>query len=299
MGFYNEDIKNNYINENKQSSDVAKKAKSLFVNSAPSELKFNKDIFDFNKEEALELLRNYNQRTMLSLAHIKSRLSTYTNWAIKKGLTKSNQNVWTALEIDSKMIVDKASNTLIKDRKEFIKLIDKYCDHAYRRLVLLMLYEGCMGREYSEIRFTLDEDLDIENKRLRLLRDGKDFYLPVSREFISAYKASFDFNQFDKKGSPYLIKNRVKGKALSKNVINHYVQHFANAIAKETGNKPEYTAVSIWKSGMYNYILDKERVYGYITNDILSDASKMYGYNIDELSLLRREYNLYKDAFKF
>jgi len=292
MRFYNEEYKKESLNYNVHKSYV-----TLFNKSYKYEQKYHKDLFDFNEDEAMELLLSYNQRSIRSLSNIKAVFATYTNWAIGKGLTLSNTNIWTTITLDSTMVVDKASNTMIRDRKEFLRLINAYVDHPYRKLVLFMLYEGFMGPQYSEIRFAKDSDLDMNKKTLHVVRDGKDCYLPVSDEFIRAYESSLNSDLFDKQGSPYLIKNRVKGQAISSSVVNKYVYHFIDAIALKTRHRPEYTSTSIWKSGMYNYIRQQELEYAFLTNDILSACAKRYGYSINKVHLLRKEYTLYKETF--
>ena len=299
MAFYNEDDKKDFFTTFEQTKPAVRNWTSLFNNAALYENKFGKDLYNFNSAEAIEFLRGMNQRSMQSLNSIKASFAIYTNWAIEKGLTLSNQNVWTTLELNSKMIVDKVSNTLIKDRLEFIRLTNAYVEHPYRRLVLFLLYEGFIGQEYSEIRFAMDDDLDIDKKTLRIVRNGQKQFLPVSNELIAVYKATISYNEFDKQGSPYLIKNRVKGQSISSSVVNKYVYRFIDAIALKTNHRSEYTATSIWKSGMYDYIHRNEIERGGISDDIFKEAAERYGYNINnKLHLLRKEYGLYKEAFK-
>ncbi|WP_405101567.1 hypothetical protein [Oceanobacillus sp. FSL H7-0719] len=150
---YQGKYKDNFIKQSKHKENY----EWLFDKTFDYELKFNKDIFDFNKEQILEFLSG-NKSLLNTLKSRLSLISVYTNWAIKEGLKLSDKNAALEIKVDDlKKIAKETKNVL--EASDFYEIIGRNVEnrkypHLKNRqdeLLLYLLFMGVYGDAASEL----------------------------------------------------------------------------------------------------------------------------------------------------
>lgn len=168
---YNEEQKKRYLkdlNENTYTTylRVLKRASKL-------EKRLGKDLYNFNLHEIEDLLSYLAPKTLPSANSSGSIIQSYIRWAISQDLRDDNLNpldVMGSLEFYDQF-VDKTNKLLITDEelKDIIGDLENWQDMA----IPIALFEGIMGREYSELlNLTLD-DLNVDNRTVLLKNEQK------------------------------------------------------------------------------------------------------------------------------
>jgi len=180
---YNEDQKNRFLRDNK--AEKTKEAYTRVLKRASSlEEEFGKDLYNFNISE-IELLINYLAPTTLgSVRSAITPITTYIDWAIEQGLRVDNLNPLGAV-IDKEYLekfIDK-SNVLVFSKEDIDDITGRLANKI-DAAVVQCLFEGLMGKKYSELlnltindvnegksknRLVLTNDVDEENSAKRIL----------------------------------------------------------------------------------------------------------------------------------
>lgn len=193
-GFYNEERKQMFLkgltpNTLSTFSRVLNRAKML-------EEQFGKDLYDFNIYEIEHLISYLNPRTMNSVLSSASIIQNYIRWAIEEDLRLNNLNPLDAIfgqEYYSKF-VDR-TNKLIFSKEEIDDMtggLVNFQDSA----IIHSIFEGILGKGYSEVLNLTIHDIDNENLSVLLRNNTKsntwsERKLEVSGELISMLNMAY------------------------------------------------------------------------------------------------------------
>ncbi|WP_405169363.1 hypothetical protein [Paenibacillus sp. FSL H3-0286] len=269
-------LKDRTFNTREAYSRVLKRASSL-------EEEFGKDLYNFNISE-IELLINYLAPTTLSsVQSATSPITVYIDWAIEQGLRTDNFNPLSTL-IDREYLekfIDK-SNELIFSKDD----IDDITGRLTNRIdaaVIQCLFEGLMGKKYSELlnltihdinenenRLILTNDIDEGHKKKRVLMlDGDSTLIKLLIQTFEKkiyYKNNGNPSPNNKSDIINLVENDYIFRAAALGVKylgkadSHLVLRKLRLVADWMG-QPHLTATNIRNSGMlyYAYKLYKDR----------------------------------------
>ena len=173
---YNENQKHRYLEYRKKTNDdIAPILLSIFRKTSKLEETYNKDIYDFSREQCEDLFYYLGLGTYSSIAFVYYSLCDYTDWCLSQGLVKDGMNH--IRDIDYKNI-GKYINRRITDSKivtredvlHYMTLLNNPRDSLF----LLSCFEFGVGREYKDFLNMELKDIDEENHILHLLtRDVK------------------------------------------------------------------------------------------------------------------------------
>lgn len=264
---YHAKYKKEFIKENPNTKNLYG---WLFNNTFDFEVKYGKDIFDFSKDQILEF---YARRDM-TLSSLKGQigfLSTYIDWAIKKGYTFISKNPTKEITInDLEKIAKPENNVLHKDViYELIGRIDKEqrfqpLKNAQDRLLIYFLFLGICGERANELinlqfkhikdGYVKLSEIDPNRKDVKIDKFGMELVEMAKREtFYERYqdenKEYYNDHDYDLNESDYVFRKSKVGK-YSKDAKITYQALLArlSTMSKYTGQK--LTMKRIQKSGM-------------------------------------------------
>lgn len=150
---YNKDRKETYIKEKEATTTLSPGyLKRLFEQSTDFEEKFNKDLSNFTVQEITDFYKTLSMSSLDYLYLINSSYGLYTQWCFEQGWLLDNQNHF--LEMDRNLLSTCLNNAIIDKRFITKDELYKWCDmlpNASQAFILLAIYEGAKGRNYTEI----------------------------------------------------------------------------------------------------------------------------------------------------
>lgn len=177
--FFNEENKERYLKGLQKStydsySRVLKRASNI-------EEQLNKDLLNFNLYEISQVMKLLAPTSISASKIGLSTIKGYIDWAIKNDLRDDNINPLTVTMTDEfvKSFVD-STNQYLFSNDEIMSIIGRMANPQDSGLILC-IFEGIMGREYSEIRNMLKGDIKDEENHIVVREETKDGVL-VSRQ---------------------------------------------------------------------------------------------------------------------
>lgn len=176
---FNKDQKERYLNGLREStykaySRVLKRASNI-------EEQLNKDLYNFNLYEISQIMKILAPSSIAAATSALTCVRGYIDWAIKNDLRDDNINPLSATMTDEfiKSFVD-STNQYLFSYDEIISIIGRMANPQDSGLILC-IFEGIMGREYSEIRNILKADIKDEENKIFVKEETSDGRL-ISRE---------------------------------------------------------------------------------------------------------------------
>lgn len=178
--FFNPKQKNRYL---KDQIETTKKAYSrILLRAAKIENKLGKDLYDFNLDEIKQLLYILKATKLSTVMHSGNIIQNYIRWAIEQDLRTDNINPLDAVASGEfyKQFLDTSEQTLFSEDE--IMDVVKECINYQDKAVILGLYEGIYGRQYSEL-------LSLKMSSLEEIEDDpKYYYAHLINESVDGYK---------------------------------------------------------------------------------------------------------------
>lgn len=254
----------------------------------------NKDLYEFNPEEILTVIGDvsgtglYSKQTGLNR---RSVISKYIDFALKEGYLTTGINfarLITPEEIE-KLVSDKVIKNKFISKEELIYIVDML-DNAVDAAFLMLLFEGIKGKQLAEVRHLKIQDIDFENKILKLYdNDGSTRNRKVSQKLVDILFEAYlqrEYKNISKKGiektyqlpqSDYIIRNCTK--ETDKPASYGTLTNRFNIIKNRAIGNPYLTITSIWESGMiyYTKTIIKERNLEKLTIEHYKEISQWAG----------------------
>lgn len=203
---YNNEIKSKYIqNKGRAYGNVAT---TYFTQTKSVEEEKGKDIALFTNEEWFEFLFSIDVITIHNVNRYTEFFKTYAKW-YSVNMKTEEQNYFDKIGKDQMIFY--TTNIINKDnyipRDLFVKLVNDI-PNAVDRYVLLCIYEGIKGEDFSDIILLKQSDIDRENNIFHL-HSGKD--VVVSDELMQAAIAACSQKNFVTLKSPFDPKTPATG----------------------------------------------------------------------------------------
>ena len=143
--FFNKDQKERFLKDHDKAYSRVLKRASIMEN------KLNKDLYDFTLQEIAQFFLFMKSTRLSSLQHTGSIIHSYIGWAIDQDLRKDNINPLSAVTSFEwyKQFIDNSEQTLFTDKD--IDNVVAGCINFQDKAVIQAIYEGIMGRGYSEL----------------------------------------------------------------------------------------------------------------------------------------------------
>lgn len=152
------------------------------------EIKKNKDLYDFNKEEIIEVVRNSETKVITNKQILYTVIVRYMDWAYKEGI-KVGENPCDSIDTKELFTIDelafKESYRTLQEFYDFILGLN--CSDVDRAMITLLRY-GVKIDDVGKIKW---EDVDRENKTLKINHMDEENFdnnyiieLPIDNLFI-------------------------------------------------------------------------------------------------------------------
>ena len=176
----NENIKSAYLIYRNKSFKYSDTIERVFRKLSVKEDEYGKDLCMFNVKEIVESYEFIQTTSFNSLSNINSQILSYASWCLKNRkqfpeLTEYKKNNYESIHSDDiHAIVGTEEASHIITRKQVLDMA-KQLPNASDSFILLCLFEGIRGKDYSEIREIKWEDF---NGNMLTLTAGRleDFY---------------------------------------------------------------------------------------------------------------------------
>lgn len=262
------------------SESTSKSYERVLLYSSKVEFGLEKDLSDFNLEEIEKVLFGFDANNRNTVESYSRILSSYLNWCVQKGL--SNYNPLQELKPDDfvKYLTDEETYFTNSQIKRWEDHLENFQDAVIVRL----LFIGVGGKQLSEIRNLKIQDVDRDNKILKLtntLKYDEKTGLPI--KFTERYLEIKDERTFD----------LIEGAINTKKYIKRNGEASEGAEARSIGMlelvENDYVIrSSITKTENYNYPVDKFVIYRR-----LSMISDVFGIDNFTTKLIQRSGMIY------
>ena len=202
-------IKQQFLEENKFNDSIEKSYKMIFKKMRMAEVQVEKDFKDFTYEEILNFLP-YIKSTSYQSINLKWTLARkYLDYF-------GNQEGQKITQGDLKKHINDAFAKYIT-REDLLKGVDSLIN-AQDQAIIMLLFEGIMGKGYHSLSTVKTKDIDFENNTITvgdrvfsINKDSMDIFRAASRQDTyeklgegGSGDSRYDFNM----NSPYLIKGK-------------------------------------------------------------------------------------------
>lgn len=266
------------------------------------EERLEKDLYNFNLNEIEDLLSYLAPKTLQSAVASGSIIQNYIRWAISQDLRDDNLNpldVMGGSEFYSRF-VDKTNKLLVTD--EELKDIIGDLENPQDSVIPMAIFEGIMGREYSELLNLTVNDVNQDESTVTLRNELKNGEIETRIIKISDYLMSLLIRAANQKEysqdngnsnakspivelaeSPYIIRSVKRRATANEKADKHLVLRRLKNIGIWKGYK-YLTAVNLRNSGMLYMAQDcyiKNSPHSLKREDIIAICEK---YNIGKQS---------------
>jgi integrase len=288
--FYNEAIKNRYLDEitNEGSRNTIK---YVFLASKRTEEIKGMDLYNFSKEDIALVLKDIPMISFHTVRANFSYINSYITWCIKNGYRENNLNPLDT--VDRKWLSQFYDKTLKihYSYDEFIDLLeDDILQNSIDKSLLMLMFHGIIGEQFSQIKSLQFSDIDFNNKTIYVKE--RNYHVPVDEKTIEYLqkarneKTYYQFNSGNKEftekvllESQYVFKTiqSPRGEAnapIKTNVIYKRLHSF-----KELFESEYLTPNAIKQSGMIKMAADLFLRDGIIGYDQLAEIGEKYDYS--------------------
>lgn len=229
-----------------------------------------KDLMYFTTQEIQELLMSLITVKSASKGSFMSFVNSYLNYCIKRGFININ-NASAINTKEIKKLNSKVVNMELINLNNFYKLVEEvYAKQSYNRIILPVLFAryGIIGEGCEDICNLCFEDIDVQNKIVRIKKEDKTILLPIDDDFIKwIYKVTEDNDT-----GIILLSNKGQ-KIESKNTIYNMFFRFFSVI-----DRKRISAKSLRESRKLDLLADI-RKYRKVTIKDIEEIEKLISYN--------------------
>ncbi len=290
---YNPEIKKRFMDfiDSREVILPNKYLEMLFKHLYKWEIELDKDCCNFTVNEILSFYKSLNRTSVESLTVMNSILAMYTTWCMQQSLVKDNQNHYSEIpkekyaECVNKLYIEKTFVT----KDQLYGWINELANPS-DQFILIGLFEGLCGKEYSELShlhysdFNENNEVKLENRTVKVSNKLKNIAYESARETsywsLSAEPHEFKLAETD----DTIVKNYVSARPgadsfrMGKRIYTKF-----NRIMSYLGF--DYLRPSnIVNSGKVNFIKENAEKIGitpkqYLYSDHIKELNKQFGDN--------------------
>nr|DAQ97527.1 MAG TPA: tyrosine recombinase [Caudoviricetes sp.] len=256
------------------------------------ELEKNKDVYDFDRQEIIDLIKNTPTTKVSTKLTIFSMISRYIDWAVQRGFNYMGNpcdtiNVHKILDIDTE--VTKEQYKSLHDFYDWLGQLKRAT--PVDKMILLMLRYGIDVKNIGEIKM---QDMDIEKNILHCKNGDIEVSLPIDEEFIQMAIKSNECIESDDVSyivSDYIAKvqTNMQVPTLDKTVIYNRI----NVIFKRAEEK-RISIPLLNLSRRYDILYNKYLLNGEVTIDDVKETLKIFNgkFTPNQALTLKRNFEL-------
>jgi hypothetical protein len=271
MSFYNEAIKNSYLDslDNEGTRHVIS---YVFEASMSTEKLLEKDLYNFDDQEIGLVLQNMSPATINTAKSNMFHIKSYIDWSIKMGYRDNNINPllgksgkWAA------QFVDKTKKIHWSKEEFYRELIDNL-DNDQDKAILVLLFNGIKGEKFIELRELSYNDINWDTGEVFIksrnesivLFDEKDLNVLEKAYTQKTYYSISDedlYSEHELIDSEYILKNIVSKRISEPRQVSMAVLYSRLGTIKEYFELGYLTPNALVQSGQIYmaYKLWKER----------------------------------------
>ena len=147
----------------------------------------HKDLMYFTTQEIKELLTSLVNTKPSSRRAFLSFVNSYLNYCIERGYINTN-NASAINTEEIKQVNKKFISLEIINLNRFYMMVEKvYSKQNYNRIILPILFAryGILGEECKDIMKLSFENIDKNNKLVKIIKNNKEILLPIDNDFIN------------------------------------------------------------------------------------------------------------------
>ena len=256
------------------------------------ELEKDKDTYNFDKQEIIDLIKNTPTIKVSTKLTLFSMVSRYIDWAVKRGFNYMGNpcdtiNVHKILDIDTE--VTKEQYKSLHDYYIWLRQLKRAS--PVDKMILLMLRYGIDVKNIGEIKM---QDIDRENNLLHCKNGDIDVVLPIDKEFIEMAEKSnncLEYEDIKYTVSDYIAKVQLNMQVptLTKTVIYNRI----NVIFKRAEEK-RVSIPLLNLSRKYDILYNKYLLDGEVTIDDVKDVLRTFNgkFTPNQALTLKRNFEL-------
>jgi len=281
QGYYNEEQKQQFLSSVSDPASAAAYGRIL-SRAKVFEEKHGSDLYDFNLKQIEELFQYLDPTSYASAKGAFWIVQNYIRWAQENKLTNQSSN-----PLDEVAGVEYVQNLVNHAKKRFFtdtELLDSIKDliNDQDAVIPMLIFEGVLGKQCSELRNLKMSDVNIEQRVLQLTDlDESTREITVSERLIKLIQGAYKQREYYKKNgnvdsgmkSPataelldhgYVLKSANNGRIKAPQVAQHLILQRMRGIAEYNGF-PSYTAINIRNSGILKMVHDLYVAHGEVT----------------------------------
>ncbi|WP_346938099.1 hypothetical protein [uncultured Clostridium sp.] len=187
--------------------DVTKKTYMDCYKSAiaPLEVYKGKDLYEFIEDDIIELFESMPTTSINVKRMVRNFINSYFIWTESKGMNLTHHNPLQTLDNDELFELN-----LKAFRKQFLSIDETYelCEKAIKNgsnyqdcAIVILARNGVNGKALSEILNLREEDINAENKKLRIVDEetGEVRHIDIDIRFLQWIEKAIDCYVYDYK----------------------------------------------------------------------------------------------------
>lgn len=309
--YYNELIKNEFLDKCNISDSTRIIYDDIFKKTKLFEESKDKDIFEMDLDECVEMLKCYEGQSKTTVEVTLSKLLSYIDYCIPK---YAKFNILRA--IPKQLIMEEldAQDNFLFNNVQFEQYkaqILNSTNGAYYLSMFICPYYGILGKSFKEMISLSTDNIDKQNKLICLNNDRT---VKVNDEIISilletaSIKTLFfggrngvpneiDLTIFENPNQIFKFVDKGSKRPYEKRAQTNFNRFFSYHL-KNIINEKRLSLRSIYRSGLINYINEEAKKKNYsLKDDLLSDSNE---HNLFyKKSLLQFGSNITWASFKF
>lgn len=296
------DNKINFIKEKGYDEESSIK-KYLYVilneNVALAEKNKDKDLYDFNTSEIVDLVNN----TFITVkTGVKNQnfniIKTYIDWAIERGLLVTGINPCDSITDNDFKVSEKMAKDYYQTLDEFYSWLKELkCSKVDKALITLVRY----GVEIKETVILQFEDINKEEKIITIRNNNDVKFLPIDDKFIEVMEDSKYCSDYDKtsyiQDGDYIVKQTRKGRR-ERPEVNSIRNRF-NVISVNNGIT-RINPTMLKDNREYDLLLEIAKRNGKLATKDFKDIIQIFNYkNITESTITNKSQILKRQFIDF
>lgn len=269
---YQPDRKQWFIDESKYEESVKNLLVKIFDSTELEEKTFEKDVAEFNEDEAIDLFKSYNSMSRRRVKNTSSYLSKYREWWKSKNNNVGMIDPFDIRTIDiiiESIIPEEDFNNMFYTKKDIVEYVDEdILPDDINKFILIAHFYSIKGDDLVNLK---KQDLNEADKTVTL-QSGRT--MQIDDFFITYFKKSSIAETYNKGRDQSSVRNQktvtyVKNDYVVRNcagkngelyedkpVLKTFINQRLNLIRKQVGNK-FLTISNLYKNGMINYIKEQ------------------------------------------
>ncbi|NRT91484.1 hypothetical protein [Clostridium beijerinckii] len=256
------------------------------------ELQKNKDLYDFNKEEIIQLVKYLPTKSITSKQQLYTVIFRYMDWAYKEGIKIGDNPCDTIIPTELFTINEMAFKEQYIEINDFINFIyDLNCSDVDRAMLTLLRY----GVKIDDVGKVKWDDIDKENKILNVLHGDKNLELPIDGIFMIMMDKAKECHRYapgqktvEYVDYGYIVK--ATATVTWKSMMPEKVYNKVGAISR-INEIQRISVPDLINSRIYDLLFNTLNDYGKVTKSDIERVIETFGDEVTVIKLMRLRQN--------